>query len=271
MHLHSQNDAPRCATPIGAVSDDGYYTPVAKPRPSPTLFYFPGLTSTPWHDTNNLKWVQRLEANRDVITNEFLTLQKKRHGLAKNSNDYKVYDKEHQLHQGHWDWLSYVTQGRRQADFVLQCPKTVEILESIPDFMAESPFAYSFFSILKPKVVLLSTYFDVNWETDHNFWGFLSSIKAHSAPCNIRLRCHFPLIVPEGCGIRVGDETRHWEEGKAFVFDDSFDHEVWHDGKEGDRVLLLFDLWHPDLVLKERNAVTEMFNDAKEKGWLKDY
>lgn len=46
-----------------------------------------------------------------------------------------------------------------------------------------------------------------------------SSIKAHSAPCNIRLRCHFPLFVPRGCGIRVGDETRQWETGKPMVFD----------------------------------------------------
>lgn len=103
--------------------------------------------------------MKRLEANRDVITKEYLALQEQRDALAKNpesaaseASDYKVYDKEHQLHQGHWDWLSYVTQGRRQADFAAQCPKTVEILESIPGFMAGLPFAYSFFSILKPEV-----------------------------------------------------------------------------------------------------------------------
>ncbi|ETM03506.1 hypothetical protein, variant [Phytophthora nicotianae] len=176
----------------------------AKPRPSPTLFCFPGLESAPWHDTSKFEWVKHLEANRETITNEYLALKEQRDALAKNSeevaneaSDYKVYDKEHQLHQGKWDWLSYVTQGRRQADFAVQCPKTVEILEDIPGFMAGLPFAYSFFSILKPE----------------------SSIKAHSAPCNIRLRCHFPLIVPEGCGIRVGDETRQWEEGKALVLD----------------------------------------------------
>ncbi|KUF83226.1 Aspartyl/asparaginyl beta-hydroxylase [Phytophthora nicotianae] len=228
----------------------------AKPRPSPTLFCFPGLESAPWHDTSKFEWVKHLEANRETITNEYLALKEQRDELAKNSeevaneaSDYKVYDKEHQLHQGKWDWLSYVTQGRRQADFAVQCPKTVEILEDIPGFMAGLPFAYSFFSILKPE----------------------SSIKAHSAPCNIRLRCHFPLIVPEGCGIRVGDETRQWEEGKALVLDDAFDHEVWHNGKKGDRVLLLFDVWHPDLVQGEREAITEMFKEAKEKGWLKDY
>ncbi|POM68171.1 Aspartyl/Asparaginyl beta-hydroxylase [Phytophthora palmivora] len=224
----------------------------AKPRPSPTLFCFPGLESAPWHDTSKFEWVKHLEANRETIANEFLALKKRRdasEAAAAEANDYKVYDKEHQLHQGQWDWLSYVTQGRRQADFAVQCPKTVEILENIPGFMAGLPFAYSFFSILKPE----------------------SSIKAHSAPCNIRLRCHFPLFVPEGCGIRVGDETRQWEEGKALVLDDAFDHEVWHNGKKGDRVLLLFDFWHPDLVQGEREAITEMFKEAKEKGWLKDY
>ncbi|KAG7395060.1 Aspartate beta-hydroxylase domain-containing protein 2 [Phytophthora boehmeriae] len=223
----------------------------AKPRPSPTLFCFPGLESAPWHDASKFEWTKHLEANRETITNEFLALQRSREEAtqSKETSDYKVYDKEHQLHQGQWDWLSYVTQGRRQADFAVQCPKTVEILESIPGFMAGLPFAYAFFSILKPE----------------------SSIKAHSAPCNIRLRCHFPLIVPEGCGIRVGDETRQWEEGKALVLDDAFDHEVWHNGKKGDRVLLLFDFWHPDLIPEEREAITEMFKEAKEKGWLKDY
>lgn len=69
-----------------------------------------------------------------------------------SASDYNIYDKEHQLHQGQWDWLSYVTQGRRQSDFAVHCPKTVEVLESIPGFMAGLPFAYSFFSVLKPQV-----------------------------------------------------------------------------------------------------------------------
>lgn len=51
---------------------------------------------------------------------------------------------------------------------------------------------------------------------------------------------------------------------------DSYDHEVWHGGKTGDRVLLLFDVWHPDLVPDERSAIVQMFEDAKENGWLQD-
>ena len=34
------------------------------------------------------------------------------------------------------------------------------------------------------------------------------------------------------------------------VFDDSFEHEAWHRGDET-RIVLVFDVWHPDLTDKE--------------------
>ena len=43
---------------------------------------------------------------------------------------------------------------------------------------------------------------------------------------NTRLICHLPLIVPNGCWLRVGNETREWEEGKLLIFDDSIEHEA---------------------------------------------
>ena len=53
--------------------------------------------------------------------------------------------------------------------------------------------------------------------------------------------------------MRVGDETREWVDGQCLLFDDSFDHEVWHNG-ETDRIVLLIDLWHHDLTPFERHA-----------------
>ena len=47
--------------------------------------------------------------------------------------------------------------------------------------------------------------------------------------------------------MRVGSETRSWEEGKCLVFDDSFEHEVWNAG-QGTRIVLVLDVWHPDLT-----------------------
>ena len=63
---------------------------------------------------------------------------------------------------------------------------------------------------------------------------------------NTRLICHLPLIVPPGCGFRVGNETREWEEGKLLIFDDTIEHEAWNESDQ-DRVVLIFDIWRPEL------------------------
>ena len=96
-------------------------------------------------------------------------------------------------------------------------------------------------------------------------------IAPHAGPTNARLRVHLPLVLPPSggsCGIRVGGVDRIYEEGKCVVFDDSYLHETWNDG-EGERVLLLFDVWHPDVRGAEREGIREMFRYAKEQKWLK--
>lgn len=55
-------------------------------------------------------------------------------------------------------------------------------------------------------------------------------VYSHCGPTNCRVRCHLGLQVPEKTFIRVGDETRSWKEGDWLIFDDSFEHEVWHNG-----------------------------------------
>lgn len=96
---------------------------------------------------------------------------------------------------------------------------------------------------------------------------------------NLRLRVHLPLIVPKStspedsnrsrplAGIRVADQTREFREGSAIVLDDSYVHEVWNEG-ESPRVLLLLDLWHPDVRLEERQRINNMFTYAKDQGWI---
>ncbi len=61
------------------------------------------------------------------------------------------------------------------------------------------------------------------------------------------LRSHLGLIIPkdrEKCRIRVGDEICVWQPGEIFVFDDTYEHEVWNDTDE-ERVILLFDFDRP--------------------------
>lgn len=122
-----------------------------------------------------------------------------------------------------------------------------------------TPFSFCFFSTLHGK----------------------SSIKPHSGPMNLRLRMHLPLVVPSkhphdlaapsslrpSTGIQVADQLREWHEGSAIVLDDSYVHEVWNNTNQS-RVLLLLDLWHPDVRMEEKEKITNMFEYAREKGWV---
>jgi aspartate beta-hydroxylase len=101
-------------------------------------------------------------------------------------------------------------------------------------------------------------------------------LRAHCGPSNLRLRVHLGVDVPSagGWNIRVGDEVRQWREGECLVFDDSWEHEVWHEATPGDaqrmggpagpgagcgadsraRVVLIVDIWHPAIPFPERRG-----------------
>eukprot|EP00941_MAST-03F_sp_MAST-3F-sp1_P002392 g2392.t1 len=104
-----------------------------------------------------------------------------------------------------------------------RCPETVRLIESFG-----RSYGHAFFSAMAPK----------------------THIVKHNGPTNKKLRVHLPLIVPGksgDCRLRAGaeDNTRAFEEGKAMIFDDSFEHEAWND-TDHCRINLIFDVWHPD-------------------------
>lgn len=59
-------------------------------------------------------------------------------------------------------------------------------------------------------------------------------------------RYHLGLVVPEGdIALRCEDEAMKWQEGKAFIFDDSYEHEAWNfTGKN--RLVLIVDFLKKD-------------------------
>ena len=79
-------------------------------------------------------------------------------------------------------------------------------------------------------------------------------IDPHTGLLNCRLICHLPLVVPPGCGLRVGEERREVARGRVWAFDDSINHEAWNDS-DADRVVLIFDIWHPDLDEQEQRDI----------------
>ena len=98
------------------------------------------------------------------------------------------------------------------------CPQTASIINKIPGLISCD------FSRLKKQTHILP----------------------HKGYSKMILRCHLPLIIPnrEACGIRVGEETKNWEEGKLLIFDDSYEHEAWNNGDK-DRFVLMFDIPNP--------------------------
>jgi aspartate beta-hydroxylase len=82
-------------------------------------------------------------------------------------------------------------------------------------------------------------------------------IPPHTGVANTRLVLHLPLIVPEGCGFRVGSETRPWKVGEAWVFDDTVEHEAWNDSDDI-RIILICDVWNPLLGEEERELIARV-------------
>ena len=95
-------------------------------------------------------------------------------------------------------------------------------------------------------------------------------VHPHSGPTNCRLRAHLGLSVPPGddggrLEMRIADgQMLTWKEGQVFVIDDSFEHEVWHEKANGGvRLVLIIDLWHPDLSAQERATLAPLDNRNK--------
>jgi aspartyl/asparaginyl beta-hydroxylase (cupin superfamily) len=82
-------------------------------------------------------------------------------------------------------------------------------------------------------------------------------IPPHTGFSNVRSTVHLPLVVPEGCGFRVGGETREWRPGHAWAFDDTIEHEAWNDS-DRPRAILILDVWNPLLTDVEQAAVRSM-------------
>jgi tetratricopeptide (TPR) repeat protein len=95
-------------------------------------------------------------------------------------------------------------------------------------------------------------------------------IPPHNVLMNTRLICHLPLIVPPDCGaLRVGNEERPWVEGEMLIFDDSMEHEAWNNSDQ-ERVILLFEIWRPEITRQEREILTTMLIAVKEYADLQD-
>jgi aspartyl/asparaginyl beta-hydroxylase (cupin superfamily) len=217
-------------------------------RPEPTNMLFPGLPAVEFADRSHYPWLDAFDAATDEIRAEA------RAALAQDAEGFVPYiskpagapvDQWRELNNSRrWSTFFLLKDGKPVDEHLARCPKTAALLKDAPlcEIPGHAPTA--FFSVLAPR----------------------TRIPPHSGVTNARFIVHLPLIVPPGCMYRVGAERRPWVEGKAWVFDDTFEHEAINDSDEP-RVVLIFDVWNCFLTPPERDlvaAVTAGMRDYNE-------
>jgi len=204
----------------------------------PTSFFFPGLPQIAFYDADRFAWVKTLEAAVPQIRAEVEAVLTSDHGLTPYVERPKNRPaKAHSLlDDARWSAFHLWRDGEPVEANAARCPATLAALADapIPRIRGRSPMVL--FSILKGG----------------------THIPPHNGMLNTRLICHIPLIVPPDCALRVGNETREVEEGRALLFDDSIEHEAWN-RSDRSRAILLFEVWRPELSPEERAALTAMF------------
>ncbi|MBS0273281.1 MAG: aspartyl/asparaginyl beta-hydroxylase domain-containing protein [Proteobacteria bacterium] len=215
-------------------------------HPEPAMLHIPYLPSLQFYDNAAFAWLPALEAAAGTIREEFLKVfrEDNREGFRPYINrpaDVPLNQWAELNSNPKWSVFSLWQDGNFVEANGARCPRTVEILRNLP--MCEIPnFAPNVvFSLLAPH----------------------TTIPAHSGDTNARLIVHLPLIVPPNCRFRVGNDLREWREGKAWVFDDTINHEAWNDSDEL-RVILMIDVWNPHLSVAERELTAELLNGVSD-------
>ncbi len=221
-------------------------------HPVPTGLHFPFLPAIEFFDRDQFDWLERLEAATPAIQAELAALLAAPgvDGSIDGFAPYVAYapgtpvNQWQELnHSARWSAFFLSRDGVPQAENRARCPQTAALLDSLPllDVPGRGPAA--FFSLLRPR----------------------TQIPPHTGVTNIRTIVHLPLIVPEGCGFRVGGTSRPWIIGEAFAFDDTLEHEAWNDSDEL-RAVLIIDVWNPYLTPTERALCRDLFAAIDARG-----
>jgi aspartyl/asparaginyl beta-hydroxylase (cupin superfamily) len=207
----------------------------------PRYFYFPELPNIEWADRAAFPWLDRVEAATGRIRAELKVVLEEDTGFApyvEAEANRPFFDDHGMLGNPSWSAFYLVKGGRRVEENIARCPSVMEALEGAPLCEIPGRTPSVLFSLLRPG----------------------AHIAPHHGFMNGRYICHLPLIVPDDCAMRVGSETRPWAEGKACVFDDSIEHEAWNRHADRLRVVLIFDVWRPELSGEERELIGAILN-----------
>jgi aspartyl/asparaginyl beta-hydroxylase (cupin superfamily) len=212
----------------------------------PEKFYFPELPQIQFYDPSDFPWTDDLIAKTDTIRAEL-------EAILSDDDGFEPYVPESSTAphlrtnalMGNENWGAF---HLRKDGLVIEknasrCPATMEAISHAPAPVVRGKSPLALFSRLKPG----------------------AHLPPHSGLMNTRIICHLPLIIPEGCRIRVGNQDRQWRLGEMLIFDDSIEHEAQNAG-QSDRVILLFDIWRPELSEDDRAFIAAVFEAIEEFG-----
>jgi aspartyl/asparaginyl beta-hydroxylase (cupin superfamily) len=167
------------------------------------------------YDSRIFPWAADLESNWTTIRGELAQLMMRRDALVGPGDRTSPTIGEDR------GWTTFVLAEyfRRYEHNIEQCPETWRLVQCVPGLVS------AMFSVLEPG----------------------ARLPAHRGPYNGLLRLHLGLIIPEpreAVGIRIDGSVHHWEEGRALIFDDTYEHEARNESGHT-RVVLFIDFERP--------------------------
>lgn len=202
----------------------------------PQYFYFPELPNIEWAPREAFPWMDKVEAATDDIRDELLRVLEEETAFkpyVEAVEGRPTFDNLGLLGNPVWSAFYLWKDGAPVPENAARCPKTMAALADVPLCKIPGRTPSILFSLLRPG----------------------AHIPPHHGFMNARYICHLPLIVPDDCAMRVGSETRPWTVGQACIFDDSIEHEAWNRNAEHLRVVMIFDVWRPELSDVERDLI----------------
>lgn len=206
---------------------------------------FPGLRAQPWYHAREFPQLEPLVAAAPRIAEELaaLTAEPERMEAGELPPDrfveYLGGLDVSATERGSWSIFPFSYMGVAISSHIHACPQTFAAVQACAGSSTHHLWSDATFSRLGPR----------------------ARLAPHNSADNLRLRVHVPLVLPDDpsrCTMQVGRDVRSWAPGELLVFDDSFLHLAANRSSQ-ERIVLIVDIWHPDLTELEREALLAAF------------
>jgi hypothetical protein len=211
----------------------------------PGVFYYPGLPQQRFFDPAQFPWFADMLALLPAMQAELAEVLAEGESFTPyvHRTENRPAPNNPLLDKQDWSAFHFWKDGARIEASARRCPATMQALDHVPmpQIPGRSPNAH--WSRLLPG----------------------AHIQPHHGMLNTRLICHLPILTAPACTLRVGSETREWIDGVPLVFDDSIEHEARNAGPN-QRVVLLFEIWRPEIPAEDREAIARIFQAIEAYG-----